>query len=87
MDKNFRILTEEVNDMEADLLVAMLRAYGIDARKEFTGASGVVKLYIGTAVCGVRIIVPRDKYDEAVELMNSEPIYDDSDFDNHNQND
>ncbi len=76
----FALLTDEVRDEEADILISMLGAFGIEAHKEYAGAAGVAKIALGTAVFGVRVMVPTEKLEEAQGLMNAEPIFDDVEF-------
>lgn len=81
MSGEFEILTEELNDMEADILISMLNAYGVEAHKEYAGASGIAKIYLGTAVCGVRVMVPPEKLEEAKELLAATPVFDQTEGD------
>ncbi len=78
---DYALLTNELRDEEADILISMLGAYGIKAHKEYEGAAGIVKLHLGTAVFGVKVMVAAEDLDEAKGLMNSEPVFDDIDFD------
>jgi hypothetical protein len=77
MSGEFEILTEELNDMEADIVISMLKAYGVDAHKEYAGASSIAKIYLGTAVCGVRVMVPPEKLEEAKQLLEATPVFED----------
>lgn len=77
MREGYVILTEEVDDREADIVVSMLQAYGIPAEKEFSGASSVLKVCLGTATYGVKVVVPKEKLQQAKELLEAEPALDD----------
>ena len=83
----YSVLTNEIRDEEADILVSMLNAFGIEARKQYEGATEIVKITLGTAVFGVSVLVPSDKLDEALALIEAEPIYDDDAFVNNIYND
>lgn len=77
MREGYVILTEDVDDREADIVVSMLQAYGIPAEKEFSGASSVLKVCLGTATYGVSVVVPEEKLEMARELLQAEPALDD----------
>ncbi len=73
----FKLLTEDTDDMQADVLVSMLKAYGINAKKEYDGPTAVAKLYVGTAVTGVKIMVEESQLEEARDILNAEPVFPD----------
>lgn len=72
----FKILLDEVDDNESDLILSMLKAYGINAHKKYTGSAGIMKLYFGNAISGTRIVVEEKDFDKAVEIIEAKPVYD-----------
>ncbi len=66
---NYEFLCEVNDDFDADVKVSLLRSCSIMAYKRYTNFSAVAKVYCGNSNLGVMIYVPKDKLDEAREIL------------------
>ncbi len=62
-------LCEVENDFDADVKVSLLRSCSIMAIKRYSGHGAVAKIYCGNSNLGVLIYVPKDKIEEAREIL------------------
>ncbi len=60
-------------DMEDDMLINMLSAYGIPAIKLYPSNGGFGKVVLGMSGDGANIFVPASLHDDAVTLMEESP--------------
>lgn len=65
---NWVKLTSLSGEIEAELLLGLLKTYSIPAEKVYPGITQYIKVYMGTAV-GVEIHVPEDMYHQAKEIL------------------
>lgn len=61
-------------DMDDELMINMLGAYGIPCLKQYVGNGGFGKLILGMSGEGVEIYVPETLLEEAKALIASEPV-------------
>ena len=59
------------NDMQDELLVNMLEAYGIPAIKNYPGDGEFGKVILGMSGLGRDLLVPESMYEDAVNLINN----------------
>ena len=59
------------NDMQDELLVNMLEAYGIPAIKNYPGDGEFGKVILGMSGLGTDLFVPESMYEDAVNLINN----------------
>lgn len=60
-------------DMEDEMLINMLLAYGIPAIKLYPGSGGFGKVVLGMSGEGADIYVPASVHDDAVSLLEGAP--------------
>ena len=58
------------SDMEDELLVSMLDAYGIPTVKKYPGDGAFGKVVLGMSGLGTDLYVPKSLYKDAVTLIN-----------------
>lgn len=65
------VLCSAANELEADIIIAKLRAEGVYAAKKFKGIDGYNKIILGRTILGVEILVAKSLYDTALEIIKS----------------
>lgn len=67
-------LTTVNNDIEADIMVSLLRSYDIPGIKKYKGSGGYLKIYAGYTNLGIDIYVPSKLLESAREMINTNNI-------------
>lgn len=60
------------NDLDFKMTASLLKLAEIPALKKVKGLDGFVEIIMGVPIAGVDILVPKDRYTEAVDLLNAE---------------
>lgn len=68
-DDNWVILTTVANDIEFEMLAGLLEGAGIPAVRKVNGIDGYLTVLIGVPLAGVDVLVPKDKLEEAQQLL------------------
>lgn len=61
------------NNIEADLIEALLETYKIPVMRKYKGADGYLNIYMGMTNTGVDLYVPSHALETAREIINSRP--------------
>ena len=61
------------NNVEADLIEALLESYKIPVMKKYKGADGYLNIYMGMTNSGIDLYVPSNALETAREIINSRP--------------
>ncbi|MDP4094688.1 MAG: hypothetical protein Q8920_15190 [Bacillota bacterium] len=67
-------LTAVSDDIQADLLESLLKAYGIPIRKSYRETGAYMKVYFGGARFGIDIYVPSDLLEQAQDILKSQSV-------------
>lgn len=65
-------VTTVSNDIEYELVAGLLNMGNIPAIRKVEGVDGYLQIVLGIPIAGIHVLVPKDKYDEALQLINSE---------------
>ncbi len=68
---SLELLCEVSDDFDADVKISLLRSCSILAYKRYSQYSAVAKIYCGNSNLGVMIYVPKDKLNEAREILDA----------------
>lgn len=61
-------------DMQTELTINLLEAYGIPVVTQYPNDGSFGKVVLGMAAAGVDLFVPQTLYEEANDLLHSEPV-------------
>ena len=75
-----KLLTVCKSDSEADIILALLKSYGINATKKYGNIDGYIKIISGTVLGEICIYVQSDAYDDAKALINAPIILNSDQF-------
>ncbi|WP_313343592.1 putative signal transducing protein [Sedimentibacter sp.] len=75
------LLLSNLNGIEAEIIIAKLKSYGIPVLKKSKGTGEIMEIYTGVNLYGIDIYVPSDMLDVAKELL--KPINEDDDLENN----
>lgn len=64
-------LTNVENDIEFEMTAGLLRTADIPVIRKVRGTDGFFQHVFGVPIAGIQLIVPRDRYEEALELINT----------------
>lgn len=67
-----KLLLSNLNTMEAEIITAKLKSYGIPVLKKSKGSGEIMEIYTGVNLYGIDIYVPSDLIELAKELMKPE---------------
>lgn len=71
-----KLLLSNLNNIEADIIAAKLKSYGVPVLKKSKGTGEIIQIYTGVNMYGIDIYVPSDMFELAEELL--KPNGDDS---------
>lgn len=66
---NEELLSSNLNNMEAQIIIAKLKSYGIPVLKKSKGSGELMEIYTGVNLYGIDIYVPSDMIELAKELL------------------
>ena len=69
---NVKLLLSNLNTIEAEIITAKLKSYGIPVFKKSKGPGEIMEIYTGVNLYGIDIYVPSDLIELAKELMKPE---------------
>lgn len=72
----WKVIDTVANDIEFSMIEALLKSAEIPAIRRIHGANDFLEIIIGTPLTGIDVLVPEDKYDEAVKLLEAPPLAD-----------
>ena len=67
-----KLLLSNLNTIEAEIIIAKLKSYGIPVLKKSKGTGEIMEIYTGVNMYGVDIYVPSDMIELAEELLKPE---------------
>ncbi len=68
-----KYLTTVYNNIEADMLEALLNSYKIPVLRKYRDAGGYLKIYMGSVASAIDIFVPSKLYELAKDLIEAKP--------------
>lgn len=71
-EKNWVKLTNAANEIEFNMIAGLLDMAGIPVIKEVSGIDGFLEIMIGVPVAGINVMVPEEKYEEALQLISAQ---------------
>lgn len=75
---NEELLLSNLNNMEAEIIIAKLKSYGIPVLKKSKGTGELMEIYTGINLYGIDIYVSSDMIDLAKELL--KPVNEEDDL-------
>lgn len=72
------LLLSNLNGIEAEIIIAKLKSYGIPVLKKSKGTGEIMEIYTGVNLYGIDIYVPSDMVDLAKELL--KPVNEENDL-------
>lgn len=67
------VVTNVANDIEYNLVAGILQMGNIPTIKKLKGIDSYITIITGTPIAeGIDVLVPRDRYEEALQLLNAE---------------
>ncbi|WP_312815050.1 putative signal transducing protein [Sedimentibacter sp.] len=63
------LLLSDLNGIEAEIIIAKLKSYGIPVLKKSKGTGEIMEIYTGVNLYGIDIYVPSDMLELAKELL------------------
>ena len=67
-----KLLLSNLNTIEAEIIIAKLKSYGIPILKKSKGTGEIMEIYTGVNLYGIDIYVPEDMVELAEELLKPE---------------
>ena len=64
-----KLLLSNLNTIEAEIIIAKLKSYGIPVLKKSKGTGELMEIYTGANMYGIDIYVPGDMIELAEELL------------------
>lgn len=64
-----KLLLSNLNNIEAEIVMAKLKSYGIPVLKKSKGIGEIMEIYTGANLYGIDIYVPWEAFDLAEELL------------------
>lgn len=71
-DIQWIVLTTVKNDIEFEMLRNVLELADIPAIRNVKGVDGFAQIILGAPIAGIDVMVPEDRFDEAVQLMGAQ---------------
>ena len=65
-------LTTVGNDIEYEMVAGLLQMGNIPVIRKVKGVDGFIQILLGTPLKGIDMYVPKDRFNEAYELINTE---------------
>lgn len=69
---NEKLLLSNLSTIEAEIIIAKLKSYGVPVLKKSKGTGEIMEIYTGVNLYGIDIYVPEDMVDLAEELLKTE---------------
>ena len=69
---NEKLLISNLGTIEAEIIIAKLKSYGIPVLKKSKGTGEIMEIYTGVNLYGIDIYVPSDMIELAEELLKPE---------------
>lgn len=66
------VLTTVSNDIEFELVAGLLEMANIPVVRQVEGIDGYLQIVLGIPIAGIHVMVPADRYEEALQLINTE---------------
>ncbi|NYB74854.1 DUF2007 domain-containing protein [Sedimentibacter hydroxybenzoicus DSM 7310] len=63
------LLLSNLNGIEAEIIIAKLKSYGIPVLKKSKGTGEIMEIYTGVNLYGIDIYVPTDMLELAKDLL------------------
>lgn len=79
--EKWKFLTTVANDIEFEMLSGLLATAEIPCVKKVRGADGYLQVLLGVPIAGIEVIVPPDRYEEALQLIESSADVDENEID------
>ncbi len=76
--KDWVHLTTVPNDIEFEMVAGLLKASNIPVIRDVRGIDGFAQIILGVPISGIDLLVPEDKLQEAMEILNAD--IDEEDF-------
>ena len=67
-----KLLLSNLNTMEAEIITAKLKSYGIPVLKKSKGTGEIMEIYTGVNLYGTDVYVPEEMIELARELLKPE---------------
>ncbi|MCX7923750.1 MAG: DUF2007 domain-containing protein [Clostridia bacterium] len=71
VEENWDILTTVGDDMEFGMLKSLLEIADIPVIRKVRGVDNFLQIVLGTPLAGIDVLVPKDRYEEAVQLIST----------------
>jgi hypothetical protein len=65
-------LTTVANDIEFEMVAGLLQMGDIPVVRKVRGVDGFIQIILGMPIAGIDVFVPKDRFQEALELLNSD---------------
>lgn len=72
VEDDWDLLTTVVNDIEYEMVAGILQMGNIPVIRKVKGIDGYLQIILGVPVNGIDIYVPKDRFQEANELLNAD---------------
>jgi hypothetical protein len=69
---DWELLTTVVNDIDFEMVAGILQMGEIPVIRKVKGIDGFLQIILGTPVSGIDIYVPKDRFQEATDLLNAD---------------
>jgi hypothetical protein len=71
-EKDWIYLTTVRDDVEYGITAGLLQTADIPSVKKLKGIDNLLNVVIGMPIAGIDIMIPKDRYEEAVGLLNAD---------------
>jgi hypothetical protein len=72
VEVDWSLLTTVANDIEFEMVAGLLQMGDIPVIRKVKGIDGFIQIILGMPLAGIDIYVPKDRFEEAMELLNSD---------------
>lgn len=72
VEKDWDLLTTVANDIEFEMVAGLLQMGEIPVVRKVKGIDGFIQIIMGMPIAGIDIYVPKDRYQEAMDLLNAD---------------
>jgi hypothetical protein len=70
--EGWKVVTTVANDIEFELVAGLLKMGEIPVIRQVSDVDGCLEIMLGVPLSGIHVMVPEDKYEEALGLINTE---------------
>jgi hypothetical protein len=71
-EADWELLTTVANDIEFEMVAGILQMGDIPVIRNVKGIDGFIQIILGMPIAGIDILVPKDRFIEAHELLNAD---------------